>query len=156
MIINTDMPKVARVIRFREEIKGIEGTICYMRPLTPNYDKDKSDIFDNSMIEWLESFQLKNVKVICSENILFDNQVSILSRIYDGGRPKTELSLICNREYTDEVIDYNEGIKTRMLSLNIFWNTNNTKLLSDINGAVLFDKDKEEYFFDVIKGITSL
>ena len=154
--IKTEDWKVVRVIRFYEELLNIKGTICYMRPLTYDYNKETIDDFDNSMIRWLKSLQLKNVKVIKSENMLFDSQQTTFSRIYDSNRPQTKLSLNCSGNYTDDNIVGKGEIRTINLSLNIFWDTNNKGTLSDIYGAVTFDKDKEDYFFDVIKGVTSL
>lgn len=154
--IKTEDWKVVRVIRFYDELLNIKGTICYMRPLTYDYNKETIDDFDNSMIKWLELCKLQNIEFIRHENILFDNQPTNLSSIYDGGRPQTKLSLNCSGNYTEDNIVGKGEIRTINLSLNIFWDTNNKGILSDICGAVTFNKDKEDYFFEVIKGITSL
>lgn len=63
--------KVARVISFREEFTGLSGTICYMRPYTKDYNKETLDDFDNSMIEWLKSLNLKDVGFIHGERYTF-------------------------------------------------------------------------------------
>ena len=154
-LINPEDFKVARVISFIDDFWGCSGTVCYMRPLTIKYNKDTFDDFDKSIIEWLKSLNLKNVDINYSGNIIFDHQKSQLSKIYDGGRPCSKLSFTCHGNYSfDEIVTMGQ-IKTIHLDLNVFWNTmKNTPSTLDV--VMTFDKNKEKYYFDVIKSITSL
>lgn len=43
------------------------------------------------------------------------------------------------------------------IKLKVFWNTTtNNSMLPILNGVVSFDKNKEKYYFDTIKSVTSL
>lgn len=148
--------KVARVISFREEFTGLSGTICYMRPYTKDYNKETLDDFDNSMIEWLKSLNLKDVEFIHSEDILFDYQKPQLSKIYNGGRPCNKLLLVCHGDYSLEEIVAKREIEAIQFELNVFWNTYTTGTLPSFGGTMTFDKNKEKYYFKVIKDLNEL
>lgn len=155
-LINPDEFKVARVISFRDEHIKKSGTICYMRPYAPNYNKDMLDDFDYSIIAWLKSLNLSNVEFINSVDVLFDYQLPQLSRVYDGGRPKNELTLVCHGDYSyDEFIAMGK-IDAICFHLNVFWNANNSDILPSLYGTVTFDKNKDDYYRNVIKAIKSL
>lgn len=62
ILIKPEKYKVARVITFKDNFNNLSGTICYMRPLTNSYNKETLDDFDNSMLIWLQSFNLKKCK----------------------------------------------------------------------------------------------
>lgn len=58
-----------------------------MRPYTQDYKSEILDNFDLLIIEWLKSLNLNNLSLIHSKDILFDHQLSQLSKIYDGVAP---------------------------------------------------------------------
>ena len=113
-------------------------------------------IFDRSIIVWLKSLNLKNVDFSHSENIIFDHQRPQLSKIYEGGRPSSKLSFTCHGNYTFEECITMGQINSILLELNVFWNTMSKKTPSIIGGVMTFDKNKEKYYFDVIKSITCI
>lgn len=154
--INPDEFKVARVISFRDEYIKKNGKICYMRPYTQDYKKEMIDDFDQSIIEWLKSLNLDNVSLIHSEDILFDHQLSQLSQIYDGGRPSSKLSLVCQGDYSNDDFVAIRQIDAVCFKLNVFWNADKNDTFPVLEKSVTFDKNKEKYYFDVIKSITSL
>lgn len=155
-LISPEDFKVARVISFMDEFTECAGTVCYMRPRTIEYNKDTFDDFDRSIIVWLKSLNLKNVDFSHSENIIFDHQRPQLSKIYEGGRPSSKLSFTCHGNYTFEECITMEQINSILLELNVFWNTMSKKTPSTIGGVMTFDKNKEKYYFDVIKSITCI
>lgn len=155
-LINPEEFKVARVISFREEFTGLCGTICYMRPYTKDYNKERFDDFDNSMIEWLKSLNLKNVVHSHSEDILFDYQKPQLSKIYDGGRPCSKLLLVCHGDYSQEEIISKREIEAIQFELNVFWNAYTKKRLPSLGGTMTFDRNKEKYYFEAIKNLNEL
>lgn len=157
-LINPEEFKVVRVISFCDEYTKRTGTICYMRPYTQDYKKEILDDFDHSMITWLKSLNLKNVKFVHSENVLFDHQLPQLSRIYDGGRPNNKLFLVCYEDYSqDEMIVMGvKQINAICIELKVFWNTDMNAAIPLLCGAMTFDKNKKDYYFDVVKTITSL
>ena len=61
-VINPEDFRVARVISFRDEISKISGVVSYMRPFTTDYNQSTLDDFDHSMIRWMESLNLNNVR----------------------------------------------------------------------------------------------
>lgn len=155
-LINPEDFKVARVITFRDEFVNKTGRICYMRPYTQNYTKDTIDDFDHSMVEWLESLNLNNVRFIHNADVLFDCQLPDLSQIYNGGRPSTKLSLACYGDYSHDEVVARGHITAIPLNLNVFWDANQEEQCPRLCGMVTFDKTKENYYRDVIKTITSL
>ena len=157
ILIKPEKYKVARVITFKDNFNNLSGTICYMRPLSNSYNKETLDDFDNSMLIWLQSFNLKNVKLIYSTNIIFNNQISQLNKAYNGGRPHNDLSFICYGNYPLEEFVTMKQINAINIKLKVFWNTtSNNSMLPILNGVVSFDKNKEKYYFDTIKSVTSL
>ena len=155
-LINPSDFKVVRVISFRAEYIKRSGIICYMRPYAIDYRKGTLDDFDHSIIAWLKSLNLSNVKLIYSEDILFDYQLPQLSQIYNGGRPSSKLSLVCHGDYSlDEFVKMGE-IDTVCFQLNVFWNADKSDILPELGGTMTFDKNKEDYYHNVIKTITSL
>ena len=155
-LISPEDFKVARVISFMDEFTECAGTVCYMRPHTIEYNKDTFDDFDRSIIVWLKSLNLKNVDFSHSENIIFDHQRPQLSKIYEGGRPSSKLSFTCHGNYTFEECITMGQINSILLELNVFWNTMSKKTPPTIGGVMTFDKNKEKYYFDVIKSITCI
>lgn len=157
-LINPDEFKVVRVISFRNEYIKKVGTICYMRPYTQDYRKDILDEFDHSMIAWLKSLNLNNVEFVYSADVLFDYQLPQLSRIYDGGRPSGKLSLVCHEDYSqDEMISMGMGqIDAICIELKVFWNADMDATIPMLCGIMTFDRNKKDYYFDVVKTITSL
>lgn len=85
--------KVARVIkfRFRDHLCDCGGTIVYTRPLTTTYNKNTLDIVDNSIFQAINNLY-PNVQAY-SEDLLWENSYSNIQKIYDGGRPKTKLTI---------------------------------------------------------------
>lgn len=155
-LINPDEFKVIRVISFRDEYTKRFGTICYMRPYALDYKKETLDDFDHSMIMWLKSLNLNNVEFIRSEDILFDYQLPQLSRIYDGGRPSSKLSLVCHGNYSyDELVAMGQ-IDAVCFELNVFWSADKNDFCPQLSGIMTFNKNKEIYYRNAIKSITSL
>ncbi len=148
--------EVIRVFSFTESYMQNVGTIVYRRPLSDIYNKDNPDIFDKTFMEWLNELGLKDVKCICSSNVLFENQLNNYNKIYNGGRPISKLSITCCGNYTLEEIESKESVEARILELPIYWNVIDKKLLSDIGGIVYFDRTKENFFFEAISSIKSL
>lgn len=148
--------KAIRVISFLDEYTKLKGTIAYIRPYTTDYKNETLDDFDHSMIMWLKSLNLINVEFIYREDILFDCQLPQLSQIYNGGRSINKLSLVCEGDYSDEEVATKGKIDAFCLKLNVFWNTNKHDICPQLNGVMTFDKNKENYYRDVIKTITSL
>ena len=155
-LINPDEFKVIRVISIRDEYTKRSGTICYIRPYALDYKKETLDDFDHSMIMWLKSLNLNNVEFIRSEDILFDYQLPQLSRIYDGGRPSSKLSLVCHGDYSHDEFVAMGQIDAVCFELNAFWNADKNDLCPQLSGIMTFDKNKENYYRDVIKTIKSL
>ena len=155
-LINPDEFKVIRVISIRDEYTKRSGTICYIRPYALDYKKETLDDFDHSMIMWLKSLNLNNVEFIRSEEILFDYQLPQLSRIYDGGRPSSKLSLVCHGDYSHDEFVAMGQIDAVCFELNVFWNADKNDLCPQLSGIMTFDKNKENYYRDVIKTIKSL
>ena len=85
--------KVARVIRFRfkHHLCDCGGTIVYTRPITTTYNKNTLDIIDSCILEAIENLY-SNVQVY-SENLIWNTSYSNIQTIYDGGRPKTNLTI---------------------------------------------------------------
>ena len=85
--------KVARVIRFRfkHHLCDCGGTIVYTRPFTTTYNKNTLDIIDSCILEAIENLY-SNVQVY-SENLIWNTSYSNIQTIYDGGRPKTNLTI---------------------------------------------------------------
>ena len=155
-LINPDEFKVIRVISIRDEYTKRSGTICYIRPYALDYKKETLDDFDHSMIMWLKSLNLNNVEFIRSEDILFDYQLPQLSRIYDGGRPSSKLSLVCHGDYSHDEFVAMGQIDAVCFELNVFCNADKNDLCPQLSGIMTFDKNKENYYRDVIKTIKSL
>ena len=155
-LINPEEFKVVRIISFRDEYTKRFGTICYMRPYALDYKKETLDDFDHSMIMWLKSLNLSNVEFIYSEDILFDYQLPQLSRIYNGGRPSSKLSLVCHGDYSHDEFVAMRHIDAVCFELNVFWNAAKNDLCPQLDGIMTFDKNKENYYRDVMKTIKSL
>ncbi len=155
-LIKPDEFKVVRVISFRDKYTKRFGTICYMRPYALDYNKGILDDFDNSMIIWLKSLNLSNVELIYSEDMLFDYQLPQLLRIYNGGRPSSKLSLVCHGDYSHDEFVAMGQIDAVCFELNVFWNADKNDLCPQLSGIMTFDKNKENYYRDVIKTIKSL
>lgn len=85
--------KVARVIRFRfkHHLCDCGGTIVYTRPFTITYNKNTLDIIDSCILEAIENLY-SNVQVY-SEDLIWNTSYSNIQTIYDGGRPKTNLTI---------------------------------------------------------------
>lgn len=85
--------KVARVIRFRfkHHLCDCGGTIVYTRPFTTTYNKNTLDIIDSCILEAIENLY-SNVQVY-SEDLIWNTSYSNIQTIYDGGRPKTNLTI---------------------------------------------------------------
>ena len=85
--------KVARVIRFRfkHHLCDCGGTIVYTRPFTTTYNKNTLDIIDSCILEAIENLY-SNVQVY-SEDLIWNTSYSNIQTIYDGGRPKTKLTI---------------------------------------------------------------
>lgn len=155
-LINPSEFKVVRVISFRAEYIKRSGTICYMRPYAKDYRKGTLDDFDHSIIAWLKSLNLSNVELIYSEDVLFDYQLPQMSQVYNGGRPSSKLSLVCHGDYShDEFVKVGK-IDAVSFQLNVFWNADKSDILPQLDGIMTFDKNKEDYYHNVIKTITSL
>lgn len=155
LINNPNDFKVARVISICDPTINKYAKICYMRPLTPNYNKDTIDEFDMSIISWLNSLNLQNVDFSIHENIIFDYQMSQLEKIFNGGRPSSQLIITAHGDYSIEEIMAKGSIEARQLTLNVYWNT----LASDVpflGGVVTFEKTREKYYFDTFATVTSL
>lgn len=155
-LINQKDFKVARVISFRDDFIGRSGTVCYLRPYNSTYNKKSLDDFDRSFIEWLNVLNLSDVKKIYSEDILFDHQISQIIKIYNGGRPSSKLSFTCHGDYLPEDIISMGKIDAICLELNIYWNANKEETFPLLGGTMTFDQRKKDYYFDVIKKITSI
>lgn len=67
------------------------GTIVYTRPFTTTYNKNTLDIIDSCILEAIENLY-SNVQVY-SENLIWNTSYSNIQTIYDGGRPKTNLTI---------------------------------------------------------------
>ena len=155
-VINPEDFRVARVISFRDEISKISGVVSYMRPFTTDYNQSTLDDFDHSMIRWMESLNLNNVRFTHSEDILFDYQIPQLSRIYNCGRPSSKLNLICHGDYSPEEFISMGQIYATCIELNVFWDTIKKDTLPQLSRTVTFDKNKEKYYFDVIGSLSGL
>lgn len=85
--------KVARVIRFRfkHHLCDCGGTIVYTRPFTTTYNKNSLDKIDTCFLEAIENLYT-NVQVY-SEDLIWNTSYSNIQTIYDGGRPKTNLTI---------------------------------------------------------------
>ena len=85
--------KVARVIRFRfkHHLCDCGGTIVYTRPFTTTYNKNSLDKIDTCILEAIENLYT-NVQVY-SEDLIWNTSYSNIQTIYDGGRPKTNLTI---------------------------------------------------------------
>lgn len=155
-LLDPQKQKVARIISFNEPFTKTKGFIGYLRPLTSSYSKDTIDDFDNSLKDWLESFNLENVHYVNCTNIIFEDQISQLQRIYNNGRPTSKLLLTCYGDNGFEELKQIGHVKTRLLDLPIYWNALDKSIQLDNSGFVTFDKDKEAYFFEIIDNIESL
>ena len=66
---------------------------------------------------------LDNVRIIHSEDICFEHQLPQIDRIYNGGRPRSLLTLTCHGNYQiDEILKMGQ-IEARILELNVYWTT---------------------------------
>ncbi len=148
--------EVIRVISFTVPHLEYGGIIVYRRPLTTTYKEDCPDEFDESLLKWLQQFNLKDVVLSHSKDILFDNQLKDYQQIYDGGRPTTQLLLTCHGDYTIDELMVKGKIDARIIELPIYWNSLAKTSLPDVSGVVTFDKEKEQYYFDTISKIKSL
>lgn len=85
--------KVARVIKFRfkHHLCDCGGTIVYIRPFTMTYNKNTPDVIDTCILEAIENLY-SNVQTY-SEDLVWNNSYSNIQQIYNGCRPKTNLTI---------------------------------------------------------------
>ena len=85
--------KVVKIIKFRfvYHLCNCTGTIVYTRPLSQTYNKDSKDQIDECILQAIG--HLYSGVQIDSDNLLWKNQYCQFQRIYDGGRPKTTLTI---------------------------------------------------------------
>ena len=145
--------EVIRVISFSDSHLNKNGVIVYRRPSTLNYNKDVLDDFDESFIKWLKQLNFQNVTLWHSEDILFDNQLNHYQQVYDGGRPRTLLSLTCHGDYTNDELMRQGAIDAHILELPIYWNSSENYPIPVIGGVVTYDKTKEQYYIDSLSAI---
>lgn len=155
-IIDPQQFKVARVISFNDVFTNKQGFVGYLRPLTPSCSKKNLDDFDNSFMDWLKSFNLDNVHYVNCADIIFEDQIPQLQRIYNNGRPTSKLLLTCHGDYNFEELKQIGQIEAKLLDLPIYWNAIDNSTLLDNGGVVTFDKTKEKLYFDTIDNIESI
>lgn len=85
--------KVARVIRFRfkHHLCDCGGTIVYTRPFTITYNKNTPDTIDTCILAAIQNLY-SNVQTY-NEDLVWNTSYSNMQTIYDGGRPKTDLTI---------------------------------------------------------------
>lgn len=85
--------KVARVIRFRfkHHLCDCGGTIVYTRPFTITYNKNTPDTIDTCILAAIQNLY-SNVQTY-NEDLVWNTSYSDMQTIYDGGRPKTDLTI---------------------------------------------------------------
>lgn len=85
--------KVARVIKFRFKhyLCDCRGTIVYTRPFTTTYNKNTPDIIDACILEAIKNLY-SNVQTY-NKDLRWNTSHSDMQMIYDGGRPKINLTI---------------------------------------------------------------
>lgn len=155
IIMNPDETKVVRIISFYEKSTGAQGFVGYLRPITPEYQGDFQDKFDESFIKWLQALHLDNVHVIYAGDAICKDQLEQLDRMYKGERSNTSLSLTIHGDYIDEEMMMAGGYEARVIQLKVYWNALSGTPLLHYGDSMAFDKAEEKYFFEVVDNLES-
>lgn len=144
--------KVVKIYSFTDPFSKKRASVGYQRPLSSIYDSKKNDEFDERFESWLKEHKFEDVEMIVAQNILFEGQIDYLHRRFVR-LPQSKLSIIAHGNYTmDEMIE-NGQIEGCKLEFPIYWNVCDDYRLSDEGGIMVFDKDKEKYFFEVLESL---
>lgn len=85
--------KVARIIkfRFRDHLCDCDGAVIYIRPFTTTYNIENQDIVDNCICEAIKA-SYSDCQIL-SKSLEWEHSYSDLTQVYDGGRPKSSLTI---------------------------------------------------------------
>lgn len=92
--------EVLKVYSFVDSFTNKSAYVGYYRPYSMEYNHKTSDDFDNTFIEWLSIFNLKNVQLIAHKDMMFDVQKPAYNQIFNGGRHSSQLSITCYGDYS--------------------------------------------------------
>lgn len=145
--------KVLKVYSFHDPVTGFSGYVYYLRPLTSDYDKRVFDDFDKQFEEWIRSMNLDNVMMAHSEDIIYEGQLDYILNILQKYKHKDKMYLTCHGDYSMEEIMQNHEITGFAIDLNVYWNARETDVVLSPGGMFTFDKNKEQYFLDVLNAI---
>lgn len=152
--------KVARVIRFRfkHHLCDCGGTIVYTRPFTTTYNKNNLDKIDTCILEAIENLYT-NVQVY-SEDLIWNTSYSNIQTIYDGGRPKTNLTIRMTPSFDPDLLPKLEGctVYAYDVNLHIFLNYigDATNIPPEIFTTQGFPHNEDSFFQSNIQQIQTL
>lgn len=153
--------KVAKIIRFRfrYHLCDCDGTVVYTRPFTTTYNKDTPDIIDNCILEAIKG-QYSDIQTY-SKHLIWNNDYSDIQKIYDGGRPKTRLTIRMSPSFDADMLPKLVGrtIYAYDVYLNIFLNyigDDIKHIPSDIFTTQGFPYEQDKLFSTITSQISSL
>lgn len=146
--------RVLKVFLFRDPITRLYAYVYYLRPLTATYNKSVTDDFDNQFYHWLISMNLEQVQQIFSEDIYYEGQLELELKKFTSNMVENVMCLRCHGNYTFDEIKQKGGIDAADINLKVFWRATKADFVLTQGGVFTFDKNKEQYFFDVFNSIT--
>lgn len=146
--------RVLKVFLFRDPITRLYAYVYYLRPLSANYNKSVTDDFDNQFYQWLLSMKLEQVQQIFSEDIFYEGQLELELKKFTSNMVENVMCLRCHGNYTFDEIKQKGGINAFDIDLKAFWSATKDDFVLVQGGVFTFDKNKEQYFFDVFNSIT--